>query len=115
MTPGLKTAIENHHYLTSLDPQSPRGKPQALLDLARRHWEIENRLHHVKDRSLGEDADRTRNGAANMARIRSLAVALLAQIPGQSVPQKQIGVSANPNVALRLLKRKRLSRTRTRL
>jgi len=104
----LKVIVEDHHYLTSLAPEKPKGTPQALLVLARSHWEIENCLHHAKDRSLGEDADRTRKGATIMARLRSLAIGLLTHIPGASVPQKQIQISAEPGIALRLLKRKSL-------
>jgi len=103
----LPVAIEDHYYLTSLSPQSRKGRAEHLLVLARRHWEIENRLHHVKDRSLAEDADRTRPGATTMARLRSLAVGLLEHIPGASTPQKQIRVAAKPSLAEKLLKRKR--------
>jgi len=108
VTGGLETIVEDHHYLTSRAPEKSNGTPKTLLALARRHWEIENRLHHTKDRSLGEDADRTRSGATIMARLRSLAIGLLSHIPGASVPQKQIHVNAEPGIALRLLKRKSL-------
>ena len=104
------TSVEDHYYLTSLSPGSPKGHPKALLSVARRHWEIENRLHHTKDRTLREDNDRAKQGACILARVRSLAVGLLEHIPGTSTPLKQILVNAKPNVALRLLKRKRLPR-----
>lgn len=110
MQDGLETIVEDHHYLTSRAPEKSSGTPKALLALARSHWEIENCLHHAKDRSLGEDADRTRSGATIMARLRSLAIGLLNHIPGASVPQKQIHVSANPGIVFRLLKRKSLPR-----
>lgn len=32
------------------------------MRLARGHWVIENRLHYVRDVTLGEDANRTRVG-----------------------------------------------------
>ena len=106
-----RTVIEDHYYLTSLSPDKPPGRPEALLAVARRHWEIENRLHHTKDRSLAEDADRTRLGATILARLRSLAVGILEHLPGSSTPQKQIEVSANPDRALRILRRKRWPKT----
>jgi len=109
---GLELIVEDHHYLTSLAPEKSKGSPKALLTLARRHWEIENGLHHAKDRSLGEDADRTRSGATIMARLRSLAIGLLNHIPGASVPQKQIRVGADPSIVFRLLKRKSLPKIR---
>lgn len=108
---GLDVITEDHYYLTSLAPDKPKGRPKALLALARSHWEIENCLHHAKDRSLGEDADRTKAGATIMARIRSMAIGLLDKIPGESVPQKQIQICANPSIALRLFRRKCLRHT----
>ena len=103
-------SVEDHYYLTSLAPDSSQGHPKALLSVARRHWEIENRLHHTKDRTLREDDDRAKQGARVLARIRSLAIGLFEHIPGASTPLKQILVNAKPDVALRLLKRKRLPR-----
>jgi predicted transposase YbfD/YdcC len=112
LDPDLEPIVDNRYYLTSLATDKPKGRPKALLTLARSHWEIENCLHHAKDRSLAEDADRTSQGACVMARLRSLAIGLFKHIAGHSIPQKQIRVVANPNIALTLLKRKRLARTR---
>jgi len=42
-----------------------------LLTLSRRHWGIENRLHHVRDVSCGEDQCRTR-ARARPTGVRSL-------------------------------------------
>lgn len=109
---ALPDVVEDHHYLTSLKPEQPQGQPEALLEHARRHWEVENGLHHVKDRSLGEDAQRAALGATVMARLRSLAVGLLAQVEGRSTPLKQITAAANPLRLLGLLKRKRLPKVK---
>lgn len=98
---------EDHYYLTSLASDADLGRPEALLKLARDHWEIENGLHHKKDRSMGEDAQRARRGAGMMARLRSIAVGLLPYLEGRHTPEKQVHVSTNPHPALRLLKRKR--------
>jgi hypothetical protein len=106
--------VEDHYYLTSLRPEQPQGTPAALLALVRGHWEIENGLHHVKDRSLGEDAQRARPGATVLARLRSLAVGLLQHVDGASTPLKQIKVFAHPLLGLRLLKRKRLPKIKER-
>ena len=107
---GLAAISEDHHYLTRLAADKPPGDPDALPTLARSHWEIENRLHHTKDRALAEDADRTRGGATIMARLRSLAVGMLRYIPGAGAPPKQIRVSADRGIVLRPLKRNRLPR-----
>ena len=52
-----------------------------MLRAVRQHWDIENRLHHVLDVSLNEDACRIRkdNGAENMAVLRPIALNLLRQ------------------------------------
>lgn len=44
---------ERWYLLTSLSSQ--RCGPRELLRLFRNHWEVENSLHHVKDRSWDED------------------------------------------------------------
>src|SRR5438309_1929286 len=41
-----------------------QASPRRLLDLARGHWSIENRLHSVRYVSFGEDRSRLRSGSA---------------------------------------------------
>lgn len=85
---------EVHYYATSL-PTHQIG-PEKLRDLARGHWGIENRLHHVKDRTWHEDRHWLKNPKAAfvMTYLRSLAVGLFQrfEIPDQSgrahCPQK---------------------------
>ncbi|MGQ0508927.1 MAG: transposase, partial [Myxococcaceae bacterium] len=50
-------------------------KPRRLLELARGHWTIENRLHWVLDVTVDEDRSQVRRGAAAhaMASLRKLA------------------------------------------
>jgi predicted transposase YbfD/YdcC len=43
----------------------------------RAHWGIENRDHHVRDRTLGEDASRIRRKPGVFARLRSFALSIL--------------------------------------
>ena len=56
---------------------------QILLDARacaaaiRGHWGIENRNHHVRDRTLGEDASRIRRKPGVFARLRSFALNIL--------------------------------------
>ena len=72
-----KTTTETVHGLTSLPPQ--RAGPAEILDLARRHWEIENRLHHVRD--VAYDEDRRRNHVKNLPRnlacLRNAAISII--------------------------------------
>jgi len=101
-------APEDHYWLTSLAPGS--RTPEQLLELVRGHWRIENELHHVKDRTMGEDAQRHRPGAAMAARLRSLAVGLLRHVAGDGVPGKQARLGAMPRLALKLLRLRRKPR-----
>jgi hypothetical protein len=52
--------------------------PDVFLALNRGHWAIENRLHHVRDVTMGEDACRVRTGAGPqvLAAIRNGVIAL---------------------------------------
>ena len=105
---GRPPAVELHYYITSLAPDDARGEPEALLRVARQHWEIENRLHHPKDRTMREDDQTTRRGAGVYARLRSLAVGLLRLVEGASTALRQITIQSDPAKALRLLDLRRL-------
>jgi hypothetical protein len=56
------TTTETVYGVTSL----PRERADAtrLLTLARGHWGIENKVHHVRDQTMGEDACRVRKRSA---------------------------------------------------
>jgi hypothetical protein len=56
----------------------PGGTPEVIAAAARGHWDIEA-LHHVRDVTLNEDAQRLRAGtsAQVMAAVRNTAVAIL--------------------------------------
>jgi predicted transposase YbfD/YdcC len=66
------------YFLTSLPASAP---PAVVLHLVRRHWHIENRLHWVRDVTLGEDACQVRSGRAPqvLAVLRNAVVGLLHQ------------------------------------
>lgn len=55
---------------------SRRFAPRRLLDIARQHWGIENRLHWTLDVTFDEDQARNRkdNAPANLAVLRRLAL-----------------------------------------
>lgn len=101
--PGAEESVEDHYYLTSLCAKNPRGKEQSMLQIARDHWQIENGLHHKKDRTMREDDQRARRGASVMSRCRSLALGLLRKVAGCSTAMKQITVASNLDIALTLL------------
>lgn len=68
---------EVRYYVTSLVPEYADAKP--LLALARGHWGIENRLHHVRDVTFDEDRSQMRSGtvAHTFAACRNLAISVL--------------------------------------
>lgn len=66
--------IERVYLITSLPPGSATGAELAVW--IRGHWGIENRLHHVRDRTFGEDVSklRSRHLPRVMAGLRNLAI-----------------------------------------
>jgi predicted transposase YbfD/YdcC len=60
-----KTTVELDYALCSLGLDQVSA--EELLALWRGHWHIENRLHWVRDGTLGEDACRVRTGQAPQA------------------------------------------------
>jgi predicted transposase YbfD/YdcC len=71
---GSKT-VEVAYLITS----DRRADPETLAAWVRGHWEIENKLHWVRDVTYQEDKSLVRTGNAPriMATLRSLAVSLL--------------------------------------
>lgn len=65
------------YALSSLDFASVTA--DDLLHLWRRHWHIENRVHYVRDVTLGEDACRVRtaNGPRVLAAVRNTILSTL--------------------------------------
>jgi predicted transposase YbfD/YdcC len=82
---GRKTTEEITQGLTSLSPQ--QADPARLLCLNRGHWEIENRLHHVRDMTYDEDRSQVRKGERPraMATLRNVAISLLRLAGAQSI------------------------------
>ena len=72
-----KASTEVRHFITSV-PRRLAGAGQ-LLRYVRGHWSIENRSHHVRDTTFGEDASRARKGAGpeTMAAFRNAAIGFL--------------------------------------
>jgi hypothetical protein len=62
------------YYITSRVPaQADAG---TLAQLIRGHWGIENKAHHVRDATFGEDACQLRTGAAPEVRAACLNVVI---------------------------------------
>src|SRR5512142_2645502 len=77
---GRKT-VEVVYLITS----DRDADPATLAAWVRSHWEIENKLHWVRDVTCQEDKSlvRTRNSPRVMASLRSLAISLL-RLDGQT-------------------------------
>lgn len=97
------TTVEVEYGITSLRPE--RASAARLLALARDHWCIENRLHYVRDVTLGEDACRVRKGQAPqvLAALRNAVVHLLAAIDAPSRVAALEQLSVRPAEALTLI------------
>lgn len=82
---GRKSTEETVYGLTSLPPH--RGSPEQLLGYNRAHWEIENRLHHVRDMTYDEDRSQVRRGSRPhvMATLRNVAISLLRLAGAESI------------------------------
>jgi predicted transposase YbfD/YdcC len=72
-----KTTTEIVYWVTSLTPEAAGAKD--LLTYIRDYWEIENRLHWVRDVTFGEDHSQVRSGNAPQvkAALTNLALTLL--------------------------------------
>lgn len=92
---------EVRYAITSL----ARATAARLLALIRGHWGIENRLHYVRDVTLGEDASRIRTGAAPqvLAALRNAVLGLLRQNGWENIAAALRHYAWQPAAAFRLL------------
>ena len=99
-----ETSVEIVLAVTSLTRL--RADAKKLLALTRQHWSIENRLHYVRDVSMGEDACRVRSGHApqNLSALRNLAIGLIRRrTRHKSIPDAFRRFIADPFAALALI------------
>lgn len=81
-----KTHHEVAYGISSLS--SHRATAAQLLDYNRGHWEIENRVHYVRDVTFDEDRSqvRTAGGPRIMASIRNLVMGIFRLLGFQYIP-----------------------------
>ncbi len=74
---GGETTCEVSYAITSV-PRS-RADAATLLAWRRGHWGIENRVHYVRDVTMGEDGNRTRVGSGPqvLAALRNATISRL--------------------------------------
>jgi len=61
-TKKIETSTETVYGVTSLSREC--ADAEHLLSIVRKHWGIENKVFHVRDQTLGEDACRVRKRSA---------------------------------------------------
>ena len=99
---GEKTTVKTRYYISSLPSEA-----KHLLNVARKHWSIENELHWVLDVALREDHSRIRKKYApeNFAVLRHMALTLLKQekTAKGGVHAKQLQAAWNEDYLLKVL------------
>ena len=72
-----RTTAETVYGVTSLGPE--RAQASEILSLNRGHWEIENRLHYVRDFTYDEDRNRVRAKRLrrNLACLANAAISII--------------------------------------
>jgi predicted transposase YbfD/YdcC len=101
-----KTGETRHQVVYGLSNLSLcQAPPARMLHLARDHWAIENRLHHRRDVTLGEDACQTRTGPVPsvLAQLNSTVLSLMDRLGVQNVARQARYFNAAPQQALDLL------------
>jgi predicted transposase YbfD/YdcC len=100
-----KTTLEIVCAITSLCRRE--ASAERLLRISRQHWQIENKLHYVRDVVLGEDACQVRSGSAPqlLAGVRNLVIGVLARAGARNKAAALRRYAAKPTEALALLLR----------
>jgi Transposase DDE domain len=77
VTVGDEATVEVRYLIASVSRE--RAAAATLPGWVRGHWGIENRLHRVRDVTMGEDANRARSGSGPqvLATLRNLAISRL--------------------------------------
>lgn len=101
--PAGPTSVEVAYFITGLPPD--RADAATLLRHQRGHWQIENRLHDVRDVTFDEDRSAVHSGAAphTLAACRTLAMALLRRAGLASIAAGLRTFAGRPHTAIRLI------------
>ena len=100
---GRKSTVELVYGVSSLSPQ--QACAGDLLAYNRGHWQIENRLHYVRDMTYDEDRSQVRrhHRPHAMAALRNIAISLLRLSGARNVAAATRYLGRQPERPLRLL------------
>ena len=101
--PGKGVEVEEHYAICSLACSA--DLPPEVMRWWREHWHIENRLHYVRDVTMGEDASRLRSGSAPqvLAAVRNVVVGLFRRDGWNNIAAALRHHAAQPLKALALI------------
>jgi len=105
-TGQLHTSRQIAYGITSLPRE--RASAAQLLAITRAHWGIENKVFHIRDQTLGEDACRVRKRSAPIifSTLRNSVLNVLTVMGTTNRAAQLRRFSANPVKALQALKLK---------
>jgi predicted transposase YbfD/YdcC len=101
-----KSGAQRHdvvYGVTSLGPE--RAGPERVLGLVRQHWQIENKVHGVRDVTFDEDRSQVRCGSIPqvMATFRNTAIGLMRWAGETNIAAACRRFAAQPSAALALI------------
>jgi hypothetical protein len=99
-------ADETREVTYSITSQpAARADAASLARQVRGHWGIENKSHHVRDVTFGEDACQTRTGAAPQVRAAclNLVISLLRRTGATTLAAALRSYAARPTLAVQLV------------
>lgn len=102
----LKTHAVRQQTVDGISTLSLSKAPaERMVELNRGHWAIENKLHHRRDVTLGEDRCQTRTGAAPsvLARLNSAILSFLDRLQISNVPRQARFFDAHLDQAVQAL------------
>lgn len=102
---GARNGQTTRQVRSAITSLGPEVAATTLLGYVRGHWAIENRLHWVRDVTLGEDASQVRSGAAPqiMAALRHTVLGLLRRAGWTNIAAARRQYAWQPAAALAVL------------
>ena len=101
---GKMTSSETSYYLTSIATED--GDAQLLAGHVRGHWQIENRVHWVRDWSFDEDRHQLRSlnsPAQVLATLRNLSISLIRLAGSNQILSAMRWIARSPQRSAQLI------------